>query len=147
MAADLLVRRPRVRPACQRGVSLIEMLITLVLVSIGLIGLMGVLARARTVSTDAEDRGRAAMLASDIASQMMLNHGVNLPAAFLNNWIANVASNPQKGGLNAGTATVVAAADNDGGAATAADNVATITITWTSTGNVNHSYTTKVIVP
>ncbi len=128
--------------------SLIEMLVTIVLVTIGLIGLLGLLSQVRQFSTDAEDRSRAAMLANDLAAQMLLNHSVTLPAGFLAAWnasVADVTANPQSG-LKAGAATAVAAPDGDS-LETGAENVATIVITWQSINNAQHSYTTKVVVP
>ncbi len=153
MAAERLVLDARRAP--QRGMSMIEMLVTIVLISIGLIGLLGLLAQARQFSTDAEDRGRAASLAGDLAAQMMLSHNVNLSAGYITAWKASVIANLQ-GGLptlvSAQTAVQVNA-DSDctidgAGNCTAAENVATITIVWQSPHKSTVStYTTTVVVP
>jgi len=128
---------------------MIEMLVTIVLFSVALIGLMGVLAQARSLSTDAEDRNRAVVLANDLASQVILFRSSTLPTTFMSTWLANVASNPANGGLQG----VVAATT---GVTPGADpRVATITITWNSVNSQKlsglktqtHSYTTSVALP
>ena len=52
----------------QQGFALLEVLVSILIFSFGVLGLDRLQARAITLSTDAEDRNRAALLASDIAS-------------------------------------------------------------------------------
>lgn len=67
----------------QHGVALLEVLISILIFSFGILGLIGLQARAIGFSLDAEDRNRAALLADDVASLMWLNNSVTLPAADL----------------------------------------------------------------
>ena len=54
--------------ASQSGVALIEVLISILLFSLGILGLIGLQARAISFSVDAEDRNRAALFANEIAT-------------------------------------------------------------------------------
>lgn len=105
-------------PHGQRGISMIEVLVVIVLFSFGLIGVVALQARAVQNSVSAEDFNRAAMLANEIASDMWTNQSVILPSARLTSWNAAVGDATDRGLPNgAGTVTVVG-------------NVATITVTW-----------------
>ena len=123
----------------RRGISLIEVLVVLVLLSFGLIGVVGLQARAVQFSVSAEDSNRAAMLANEMASAMWTNQSVILPPATVTAWNAAV-GDPTGRGLPNGAGTVTVDA-----------NVATITVTWRAphepVGTV-HSYVTHVqLVP
>ncbi|RYF82849.1 MAG: type IV pilus modification protein PilV [Comamonadaceae bacterium] len=104
--------RPR-----QRGFALIEVLVSVLLLSLGVLGLIGLQARTMEMSGEAEDRNRAAMLADDVASMMWMQHSVTLSSAALTAWQNSVTAQLPNG---AGTVTTVA------GKADAVD----VTITW-----------------
>ncbi len=53
-----------------RGFSLIEVLVAIVIFSVGMLGVVGLQARAIQLSVDSEDRNRAAQLADDIVATM-----------------------------------------------------------------------------
>ena len=97
---------------------MVEVLVVVLLFSFGLIGLVGVQARAVQFSVGAEDTGRAAVLANEIASQMWATNTVNLPAGVVSDWADRV-GNPTSGGLPNGEGSVVV----DG-------NVARVTVSW-----------------
>lgn len=122
----------------RRGLSLIEVMVVLVLFSFGLLGLVGLQARALQVSVNAEDSSRAALLANELASAMWTNNTANLPASAISAWQARVA-NATAAGLPGGNGSVVVTG-----------NVARITITWvppgTSSGAENR-YMTEVLIP
>lgn len=101
-----------------RGISLIEVLVVLVLFSFGLIGMVGLQARALQTSVGAEDSARAALLANDLASRMWGARSVTLDSAVIDDWNDRVAD-PTQGGLPNGAGTVAVAS-----------GVATITVTW-----------------
>ena len=127
---------PRRRAA--RGISLIEVLVVLVLFSFGLIGMVGLQARALQTSVGAEDSARAALLANDIASRMWGARSVTLDAAVVEDWNDRVAD-PTQGGLPNGEGTV-----------TVAGNVATIRVTWRAPhepATASHVYQTQVQMP
>ena len=130
------LRKPR---ALSRGISLIEVLVVVVLFSFGLLGLVGLQARAMQVSVNAEDSNRAALLASEVAAAMWNNDNETLDAAVIAAWAARVA-NTAAGGLPDGIGTVVVAGD-----------VARITITWQPPGQPSGSppsrYITEVLIP
>ena len=115
----------------------------LVLFSFGLIGIVGLQAKAVQYSVSAEDSNRAALLASEIASAMELAQTVSLPSAAISAWQARV-TNPAVAGLPNATASVVPAP---------AASSAQITITWRApsatvgAANSTNQYVTQVILP
>lgn len=64
--------RPR-QAAAQRGFSLIEILITLVITAFGLLGLAAFAAKSTQLGVDATQRARAAALLNDMASRVANN--------------------------------------------------------------------------
>jgi type IV pilus assembly protein PilV len=135
-----LLDRPRIEHA-QRGMALIECMMALLIFSVGLLGLLGLEARVMNISTDSENRNRAAMLASEVASQMWLNNTVVATAPAIVAAGAN-AGNEALGGLPGGVVTV-----NQIGTTNAAD----VTVTWTEVADVaagtQSQLTTRVILP
>ena len=122
----------------ERGISMIEVLVVIVLFSFGLIGMVGLQAKAVQFSVSAEDSSRAALLANEIASAMWAANNVVLPAADITAWDTRVADASTYGLANgAGTVTTSA-------------GVATITVTWRAphepSGTV-HTYSTQVQIP
>ena len=131
-------RHPLRRP--QAGLTLIEVLVAILIFSFGLLGFVGLQARAIQYSVGAEDTNRASLLANDIGAALIaLDPDAALPAAALTAWQARVAD-PVNGGLPSGT-----------GAVDVAGNVATITLTWQATGaasgaaNAVNRYVTNVV--
>ena len=104
----------------RRGMTLVEVLVSLLIFSFGLLGLMGLQARALRFSTGAEDTNRAALLANEVAAQMLTRQTLTLPAVQLDAWRARVAD-PKGSGLPNGVGTV---------AVDAVTGLATITIVW-----------------
>lgn len=128
----------------ERGVALIEVLVAVLLFSLGVLGLIGLQSRAVSYSIDAEDRNRASLLANDAATQMWLTQSVTLDAAALAAWQARV-NDPLASGLTNGEGQVVAV----GGTTNSAD----ITIEWqtpargTADNSPKSRLTTRVILP
>lgn len=60
-------------PLPARGYSLLEVLITMFVIAIGLLGLVGLQARALTAEVEAAARGQALMLVNDMADRMEAN--------------------------------------------------------------------------
>lgn len=102
----------------QRGSTLLEVLVSVLIFSFGILGLVAMQVRATQYSVDAEDRNRAALLADDLAAQMRLARTVTLPTAQITAWQTRVADATTQG-LPSGTATI-----------TVTGNSALITITW-----------------
>lgn len=68
------MRTPLFRPAAaQHGFSMIEVLVSVLVFSLGIIALIGLQATAVRVSSDARDRGTAAFLADQILARMLIS--------------------------------------------------------------------------
>ena len=130
-----MTAKPKPQSKLQRGVSMIEVLVVIVLFSFGLIGMVGLQAKAVQTSVSAEDSSRAALLANDMASAMWAANTVTLPSADISTWNTRVAD-PSSRGLPNGAGTVTVSA-----------GVATITVTWRAPhepAGTLHTYTTQV---
>lgn len=118
----------------QRGVTLIEVLVSVLIVSFGVLGLVALQARAIQYSLDADDRNRAALFADELAAQMRLSRTLTLAPEQLDvalkrvQGIDPVTDQPTGLGLPNANLTV------DPGAT---PNVATITITWRHPGEIS----------
>lgn len=142
MVADMCqVNSPRY---AQRGMSLIEVLVSLVIFSIGLLGMVGLQARATQFSVDAEDRTRAALLANELVSAMWAAGTTSetaLNQSFVAKWKKRLAD-PAAGGLPDGDSKV---------SAPDADGIVEIRIEWRAPSKLKSdspsSYTTKVVLP
>jgi type IV pilus assembly protein PilV len=125
----------------QRGMALLECLMALLIFSVGLLGLLGLEARVMNISTDSENRNRAALFAGEVASQMWLNSTVTPATTDYTALLATV-NDQTHGGLPSGVVTVVPVA--------ATTNAADITVTWQEAsdpaGNLS-TLTTRVILP
>lgn len=123
--------------------TLIEVLVAILIFSFGLVGLVGLQARALQFSTSAEDTSRAALLANEMATTMVVNQTISPTtlASQITAWQAR-ASDATQGGLPNGAATVAASG-----------NVATITVTWnppsaaSAAFNSQNQYVTQVVIP
>jgi type IV pilus assembly protein PilV len=131
-----------------RGFTLLEVLVSILVFSIGVLGLVGLQARATQISIAAEDTNRAALLASEMAA-LMWNRGTVVIAttdAQRVAWEARVAA-PVNGGLPGGAGAITTL---PAGAPTPRE--AEITITWNPLGAVpgapaQNRYTTTVVIP
>jgi len=123
-----------------RGLSMIEVLVAVVLISFGILGLVSLQARAVQVSVSAEDSQRAALLAGEIAATMWGANTVSLDAAVVEAWADRVAD-PAVAGLPNATGTVDVDASGD---------VARVTVQWraphAAVGEENR-YVTDVVIP
>ena len=122
----------------QRGAMLIEVLVSILIFSFGLLGLVGLQAVASQNSVNAQDRSTAANIANEMVTEMWLRNTSNPAnlAAQITAWQARViASN-----LPAAAGTV----------ATDVNNITTVTIQWRPTarraGESDSRYETQVIV-
>ena len=135
--------RARRTTSSQKGIALLEVLISLLIFSLGILGLIGLQTRAISLSVDAEDRNRAALLANEVASTMWLQGSVTLSAEKLAAWQASVAD-LTKNGVPNGVGTVTAV--------TGTTNSADVKITWhppsrSSDAADESNFTTRVVLP
>jgi type IV pilus assembly protein PilV len=130
---------PTRRRLLRRGFSLIEVLVSTVLVTVGLIGVVSLQARAVNYSVAAEDQLRASLLANEVATQMWTQRTVNLPTGDITAWQTRVANATGAGLPNAeGTVTV-------------AGNTANIRVEWRPVNApataASNRFVTDVILP
>lgn len=127
----------------QSGALLLEVLISILIFSFAILGLVALQARAVQFSVDAEDRNRAALLANELVSTMWSQRSVDagILAAEITAWQTRVRANLPPFDTSV-VATVTNGAEN--GVATA-----DITINWRPAGpqSTTHAYTTKVMQP
>lgn len=77
-----MIRRHVSTRARARGVTLIEVLVTMVITAVGLLGLAGLQVRGLSIQKDAHGRSIATQLALDIADRMRSNVGAVTDYAF-----------------------------------------------------------------
>ena len=122
----------------QRGAMLIEVLVSILIFSFGLLGLVGLQAVASQNSVNAQDRSTAANIANEMVTEMWLRNTSNIAnlAVPINAWQARVIAS------NLPAAAGVVATD--------VNNITTVSIQWRPTskraGEPNSRYETQVIV-
>lgn len=132
-------------PHRQSGLTLIEVLVSILIFSFGLLGLVGLQVRAIQYSVSAEDSNRAALLANELAWEMVTRRTVDLPADRISAWQTRVGDTSNVGLPNGqGDLDAPSGANN---------NIRTITIQWRAPGaasgaaNSMNRYVTQVILP
>ncbi len=128
--------------ASNRGVGLIEVLVSLLVFSLGVLGLVGLQARSVQIETQAGDRTRAANLANELVTQMWVNQTTSLSEKQLEDWNDRV-RDTSTAGLPGGVGEV---SEPD------ANGVVTITIAWRpptrlSEKEPDQKYLTQVVLP
>jgi len=132
-------RRPR-RPH-EGGVILIEVLVSLLVFLLGVLGVVALQARSVQFSVQSEDRSRAALFANDLVSEMWAQKSTSLPSDKLETWNSRLTDT--KLGLPSAEGKV-SEADSNG--------VVTITLKWKSIGATSkdapmNQYVTQVVIP
>lgn len=116
--------------------TLIEILCAVLVMTLGVMGLVSVMAKATQVTVATDDAQRAAAMANEMATEMWLRGTVNVPAAVTAAWNTRLA-NATVGGLPGGSGTI--SVPNN------AINFARITVTWTPPGaSTQRQYFTDV---
>jgi type IV pilus assembly protein PilV len=134
---------PRRRIA--RGFTLIEVLIAVLIFSVGILGAVGMQAKLQQATSQNGDRARASMLANDMASQMWAMQTADPSSTALSGpygtWLNRVQTASGNGavGLSNGVGLV---------SYNATTKTSTITITWREpNATSNSSFTTSVVIP
>lgn len=125
----------------QKGMSLLEVLISILIFSIGVLGLVALQAKATQSSSDGEDRNRAALLANEAVSLIWTYQTVSLSPTVYSAWQARVGytTTPTSVGLPNGTGTITTDT-------TQTPNVTTITIQWKEPSHAGVSqYVTSLV--
>lgn len=116
--------------------TLLEVLVSILIFSFGILGMVALQARAVQFSVDAEDRTRAALIANEVVATMWAQRTLSLPPTTITA-METLAQNAAAGGLpNAAIAV-----------SGAASGVATVTVTWTSPARAPGTYITQVAMP
>jgi type IV pilus assembly protein PilV len=111
----------------QQGFTLIEVLISLVLFSVGVLGFVALQAAAASFTQSSENVTRASLLANEIAAQMQNAGTSNLPGAAKTNWQSMVSG---------ATVSNLSLPQGAGDYTIDASGTATILITWSEPQNV-----------
>ena len=127
----------------QNGFTLIEVLVSILITSVALVGLVAMQAKGVGYSVDAEDRNEAVLLANEMVTTMWL-YGTNDNSdsdlsSEISTWKTKVQTNlPPYSSDDDEVNAEVGDVDDDG--------VATITVTWTPVGlaGTQHKYVTQV---
>jgi len=127
----------------QLGFTLIEVLVSILIFSGGILGMVAMQARAVQISSDSENRNRAASLANELASNMWAMHSGDVTSALLttyynNTWLPEVASVLPSG---VGSAVLGTTGTSAG--------VVTITINWVGpnrTASTPSQYLTELVI-
>lgn len=137
------VKRPSSTVRAQRGFTLVEVMISLIVFSIGVIGLVRLQARASSAAIESEDRTRAALLAEDLISTMWLRGTSALDSTTLTAWESRLTD-----------ATALGLPGSPAYTVNTAGGVTTVTITWQSptrtdsaASAVQSRYATSVVIP
>lgn len=132
----------RIIPHKQRGGTLVEALVSVLLFMFGILGLIGLQGRMGSAATDAQLRGEATNLADQLISQMWLDQA-NISQytvasgscstssnAYCSDWL-----NMVKKTLPAGTATV-----------TVAGNAVQVEVSWKVASSSTHRVQTSAVI-
>jgi type IV pilus assembly protein PilV len=123
--------------SAQRGFTLLETLVALLIFSVGILGVVALQARTVQMSVDGEDRNRAALMADEVVATMWASGTTSLSTTDTNAWAARVSA------VLPAASAVVSAPDANG--------VVTVSITWRppsrAAADADSSYTTRVAMP
>jgi type IV pilus assembly protein PilV len=121
----------------QRGLSLVEVLVTIVLVSVGLLGIAGLQIASGQNTSSAAQRFEATLLAEDILERMRANRAEAMTNAYDLAFGANPGTvDVAQDDLETWRASLATLPGGDG-AIEVADGVATITVRWTDVSDDN----------
>ncbi|MBI5271447.1 MAG: prepilin-type N-terminal cleavage/methylation domain-containing protein [Burkholderiales bacterium] len=123
-----------------RGVSLIEVLVSLLVFSLGVLGLAGFQALLTRQAVEASERSRAALMANELVAEMWKARRTELDADVVSAWEARV-QDPAVLGLPGGEGEVTALDDDAG--------TVLIEVRWTSVvrGSQTSTYITEFSLP
>jgi type IV pilus assembly protein PilV len=128
-----------------RGFTLIEVLVAILVFSLGILGAVGMQARLLQASTQNADRSRASMLANEIVAKMWAANSVTLSSDVVTQWQARVQT-PTASGLPNANGTVTPKTDASTGITTT-----TVTVSWrpnsAATTATSNQFITTVVIP
>ena len=113
----------------QRGILLLESLVAILIISFGILGLVGLWANSLKDASEAKYRGDASFLANELIAQMWLARPITAGFTAPTTWTTRVATT-----LPGGTGSVAVAPDADGLLR------ATVTVSWQLPGHEQHTF-------
>ncbi len=128
---------PTAKGRRESGLALIESLIAILLISFGIIGIIGLQARSISFTSDARYRVEASALADRLIAEMWISPtnlagyawaGAGTPPAALAPWVAAVEATLPGADLTPPTVAI------------STDNTVTITLAWRPPGGSQHSH-------
>ncbi|MFT3858338.1 MAG: type IV pilus modification protein PilV [Aquabacterium sp.] len=138
------------QPTSQRGGMLIEVLVAILIFSVGVLAMVKLQAAAVKQSADAEYRSLAAMLANDLVSRMwgtdrkldtLQNTYGKAGSASYEDWVASIRDSKLPRALDDNNKPSVSVVSAQGGAQV------TITLNWQAPGETDrHQYVTTVLM-
>ncbi len=135
------MKTPAIPSRCRHasaGFTLIEVLISILIFSLGVLGTVALQARAAQFTEQNGDRSRAAVLANELVSNMWAHQSATPDSTYLSSWTTAV-SNPGVSGLPNGSSKVATTG-----------NSATITVYWkgptVAATAASASYSTTVVI-
>jgi type IV pilus assembly protein PilV len=138
----MMTQRFRPRPtgrlrARARGFTLIEILVSLLIFSVGILGMAGFQAMSTRNSVDASERSRAALMANEVIAKMWEARSTSLDEEALGEWKERL-----KKALNQDADGVVTPLNDD-------IDAVLITITWPSVArdSATSTYITEFAIP
>jgi type IV pilus assembly protein PilV len=139
MDADMATRPHSLRRRSSRGFTLIEVLISILVFSFGVLGAVALQAVAVQMGTQNGDRSRASMLANEMVSTLWAKQTASPASGDLAAWQGRV-SNAAASGLPNGAGAV----------SSCGTNCATVTVTWKApsakAADPSNKYSTNVVI-
>ena len=121
-----------IKKKAQRGTTLVETLVALVVLSVGLLGIAALQMASLTNNRGAHLRSQAAVLAYDIADRMRANRNVAMGSGYLVNYGATVAGTTINAlDIQAWVAALRNTLPSGQGQITADGNMMVISVRWT----------------
>lgn len=137
----MMERAMHIRAPGEQGFSLIEVLVSLLIFSAGVLGVVGMQAQSARLSVEATERNRASLMANELVALMWAERTTSPASASLQAWEARLTDEAALG-LRSASYTI-GAPDTDG--------AVLITITWTSVvrgqAGTAGRYTTSAVIP
>jgi type IV pilus assembly protein PilV len=121
----------------QRGILLLESLIAILIISFGVLGLVGLWANSVKNAAEAKYRSDASFLANEVIGQLWLDRATIVAGDITPpDWNARVAAT-----LPSGTGTVAVDVNPD-----VPQLQATVTVTWTLPGHDTHTFVSVALI-
>lgn len=123
---------------CQRGIAMIEALISVILLAIGILGLIAFQAEMTKNATQAKLRGEAAFLANQLIGQMWAADQATLPTYTVVEGACQLANNACANWANTVASTLPSGEANVN--VNVAQSLVNITLSWTLPGEAASRY-------